>query len=300
MSSLLIFLVIVAFLNPCVAQDTRILVAEDAPKRVLIPSAQNGGDKLDAIWHALDFDDSAWRAGKGGVGLEARGEDYRKFISIDVEKEMYNKQTSAFIRIPFTVEGDVPGLLLRVRYDDGFVAYLNGVEVARALFTGEPKWNSVSGNRMDVDESTMPFGNFDISKSLGALKRGKNLLAIHGMQDRPSSSDFLVSVELRAATEAEIAETIARAREAEPVTGGRGFGGRPDGARRPGGLGGGQGPGRTGGGQGPRRSSAQPMDVSDSEEPAGAEWVQYQGPNQDGISRETGLLKFWPAQVIPA
>ena len=38
---------------------------------------------------------------------------------------MYNKQTSAFIRIPFTVAGEVPALLLRVRYDDGSIAVVS-------------------------------------------------------------------------------------------------------------------------------------------------------------------------------
>jgi len=63
-SILLVFLSGVAFSSSGTAQDTRILVAEDAPKRVLVPSAENAGDKLGAAWHAADFDDSSWHAGQ--------------------------------------------------------------------------------------------------------------------------------------------------------------------------------------------------------------------------------------------
>ena len=251
-----------------VAPSSRVLVTEDAPKLVLVPSAQNGGDRLGAAWHAVDFDDSAWRSGNGGVGLDRRA-DYKKFISIDVEKEMLNKQTCAFIRIPFTVTDNVAALQLRVRYDDGFVAYLNGVEVARALFTGEPKWNSVSGNRSVNDEAHLPLDNFDISASVGALKQGENLLAIQGMQDRPNSSDFLISVELRTgAGGRETPEATQRTRTvarpaATPVT-----------RETP-----------------PQAAAA--VEVPKSAEPVGEDWPCWRGPHGNGKSGVKGIKKDW-------
>ncbi len=40
---------------------------------------------------------------------------------------------TAYIRIPFTAVNPTSyeSLVLKMRYDDGFVAYLNGVQVAR-------------------------------------------------------------------------------------------------------------------------------------------------------------------------
>jgi len=32
---------------------------------------------------------------------------------------------------------------------------------------------------------------------------------------------------------------------------------------------------------------------------AGANWPQWRGPNRDGVSKETGLLKQWPAEGPP-
>jgi len=31
----------------------------------------------------------------------------------------------------------------------------------------------------------------------------------------------------------------------------------------------------------------------------GANWPQWRGPNRDGVSKETGLLKQWPAEGPP-
>src|SRR4026209_1857041 len=31
----------------------------------------------------------------------------------------------------------------------------------------------------------------------------------------------------------------------------------------------------------------------------GASWPQWRGPNRDGVSKETGLLKQWPAEGPP-
>ena len=78
----------------------------------------------------------------GGVGFE-RSTGYENLISLDVGPQMYGKNASCYIRIPFLVPGRSPeawaSVTLKVRYDDGFVAYLNGVEIARRNFTGVPR-----------------------------------------------------------------------------------------------------------------------------------------------------------------
>jgi hypothetical protein len=89
-------------------------------------------------------------------------------------------------------------LTLRMRYDDGFVAWLNGVEVYRANVSGEPAWNaSASGSHADSDARNLE--SFSISASVGALRRGENVLAVHGLNESTTSSDFLISLELVAA-----------------------------------------------------------------------------------------------------
>ncbi len=150
------------------------------------------------VWYANSFDDSSWTAGTGGVGYEASTGSYRSYFGIDVQSQMYKINGSCYIRIPFTVsKTGFSNMTLRVRYDDGFVAYLNGAEVTRQNFTGEPQWNSVASGG-NADEAAMTWASFDISDSANLLWEGANLLAIHGLNTPIDSSDFLMSVELAA------------------------------------------------------------------------------------------------------
>jgi hypothetical protein len=86
-------------------------------------------------------------------------------------------------------------LALNVRYDDGFIAYINGDEVLRALFTGTPAWNSQASSNHD-DALAVNFESFDISDYISSLNQGNSILAIHGLNTPTTSSDFLISVEL--------------------------------------------------------------------------------------------------------
>lgn len=192
------------FANPggkTVVMTDLTLVEEGADKRVLVPTAAISND-----WTGGNsFDDSAWtpcKGAPGGVGYE-KGTGYQSLITLDVGAQMYGsgKNNTCYIRVPFTVDAstlaDINGLTLTVRDDDGFVAYLNGKEVARRNFTGTPAWNSHAGsavesNVQDADEY------IDLSAFLGALKAGANILAIHGMNASNTSSDFLITVGLEA------------------------------------------------------------------------------------------------------
>jgi len=181
---------------PAQTTGTNTLVREDAPKRVLVPTSDIG-----QAWKSgQPFDDSTWISGTGGVGYE-RSTGYETYFRINVGDAMYGKNSSCYIRIPFTLTRaglqNISKLTLRVRYDDGFVAYVNGTEVQRALADGTPTWNSgASGSHLDSD--AIVFEDFDISGYLNALREGDNLLAIQALNQGTTSSDFLLSVELTA------------------------------------------------------------------------------------------------------
>jgi hypothetical protein len=173
------------------------LVAENAAKKVLVPTAA-----ISEAWRGgAAFDDSGWTSGAGGVGYE-RSTGYESFFSINVQSQMYGKNGSCYIRIPFTVAAENVGklstLTLSVRCDDGFVAYLNGVEAGRKNFTGTPLWNSrASAATSDLD--AVELQEFDLSAAAGAIVAGQNILAIQALNDTLTSSDFLMSAMLTAA-----------------------------------------------------------------------------------------------------
>jgi hypothetical protein len=174
-----------------------IIVPEDMKKYVLVPQAA-----ISQIWiSAPGFDVTNWllcQGKPGGVGYE-NDSGYNAYITLDLGDEMYSKNATCYIRIPFNLGADVLDSLvsctLRIRYDDGFIAYLNGWEVARKNFTGNPQWNSTA-NSQNSDASAVVFEDIDISQYLSKLKEGANLLAIQGLNISTISSDFLISAEL--------------------------------------------------------------------------------------------------------
>ena len=171
-------------------------VPENADKQVLVPTEDIGQQ-----WTTIEYDDSSWESvtdGPGGVGYE-RSSGYQNYLSIDLQQQMYNTNATCYIRIPFTLGADdvdgLTGLMLKVRYDDGFIAYLNGVEVARRNFNGTPAWNS-QGSTDHSDSAAVDFEDIDISTFLSNIKRDKNILALQGLNGSLNSSDMLISVEL--------------------------------------------------------------------------------------------------------
>jgi hypothetical protein len=178
---------------------TTILAPEDSDKRVLVPVGP-----VDDNWKGGgDFDDSAWLSctgSPGGVGFE-RTTGFEDFISLDLIEQMYSTNATFYMRVPFVIDvgdlADFGSMTLNVRYDDGFIAYLNGIEVARCNFDGTPAWDS-RASASHPDSLAIEFESIDISAFLGALQQGGNLLAIQGLNSSAAGSDLLVSAELAA------------------------------------------------------------------------------------------------------
>jgi hypothetical protein len=172
------------------------LVSEGDAVRVLIPTLSNPPAGLG--WTLSGFIDGAWIPGATGVGYD-RVTTYDAHINLNLDATMDGENTSAYLRIEFEVEDasiyDV--LNLKMKYDDGFIAYLNGVEIASDNAPGSPDWESESVSD-HPDGEAVTFVNFPVSDQVGELVSGTNVLAIHGLNGDIGSSDFLISPELQA------------------------------------------------------------------------------------------------------
>jgi len=174
----------------------RNLVDADSQRRVLVPQGP-----IDDTWrNAVDFDDSNWLSGVGGVGYErSSANTYDPFLNIDVEADTFQGNTSALIRIPFELtESEFKNanhLKLRVQYDDGYAAFLNGVAVSEANAPANLAWNS-EATAEHSDALAVEFEDIDLAQHVSELRVGMNLLAIQVMNDSPTSSDLLCNVEL--------------------------------------------------------------------------------------------------------
>ncbi|RIK78383.1 MAG: hypothetical protein DCC68_15310 [Planctomycetota bacterium] len=190
------------------------VLASGAAAKAYVPT----DGSLGLAWTQPAFDDATWLSGTSGVGydedttynsslglnLRSRTQfpnpaDWPKLI--DANNDGTSENDSVYIRIPFEVTNPaaLTQLKLRMKYDDGFVAYLNGVKVAEANAPASPQWNSASTALHD-DGAALQFVDFNIAAFAGVLVTGTNVLAIHGLNDMTNgvgtSSDMLLLPEI--------------------------------------------------------------------------------------------------------
>ncbi len=169
-----------------------VVVDSRSPARILVPTDES----LGLTWTQPDFVDSHWLAGSAAVGYELDS-TYDEFIETDLEAQMKDRSTSAYIRIPFTVDDveNVVRLTLALRLDDAFVAYLNGVRVASRNAPEDPRWDS-QARFTPPDQTASILQRMELEDAVPALLRGRNVLAIHGINRRTNDRDFLIVPQL--------------------------------------------------------------------------------------------------------
>ncbi|MEX2186391.1 MAG: lamin tail domain-containing protein [Pirellulales bacterium] len=127
-------------------------------------------------------------------------EDYTNLIQTDVEAAMFAGSSSAFVRIPFSVAdlSAIDSLRLRVKYDDGFVAYINGQEIARTNAPTTLSFDSTATAERTKTQA-LQFAEIPLSFDVSQLNVGAgplNVLAIAGLNLDPLDNDFLLLAEL--------------------------------------------------------------------------------------------------------
>jgi hypothetical protein len=136
-------------------------------------------------WKQLSYDDSSWDNGPGGIGY-ADGDDSTQIDPV----------ISVFLRRKFNVidTSNIAAMVFHMDYDDAFVAYINGVEVARANISGtNPPYNTESDTYREAmmytgglpQEFQIPFSIID-----EILNEGDNVLAIQVHNRGINSSDM--------------------------------------------------------------------------------------------------------------
>ena len=171
-----------------------------APGRVLVPDRSlnglwRGGDE---VGFAAAGGEAGWRNAIQGIGYDASQTLYDPYIGTDLEAAMYRSHPTAYLRLPFQVEDPllVTALVLNVRYDDGFAAWLNGVPVASDNSPGGSLGWESSAPVSRPDDWAINFNPFDLQAHLGALQPGGNVLALQGLNRRSDNRDFLLQAEL--------------------------------------------------------------------------------------------------------
>lgn len=148
-------------------------------------------------WTRRDYEDVDWAMGVDGFGFGRQSESRNVATGLD---DMKSNSSSLYLRHRFSVDEslvDTQSLFLDLNYDDGFVAYINGVEVARSNVgvhgnqDGSVPFDARATTRQQVHQARHFI---DLSEYPGLLTLGDaNLLGIHGLNRRASDSDFYLS-----------------------------------------------------------------------------------------------------------
>ena len=148
-------------------------------------------------WQEVGFDDSAWPTGASGFGYDD-GDD----ATILNDMEMTGGQpgyATVYVRKEFELTSVPAGMLeLVIDYDDGFVAYINGVEVQRSsnMPSGTPTFETTTDGNHEAGTAEI----FVLGNAADFLNTGTNVLAVEGHNTSLDSSDFSLIPALRTAS----------------------------------------------------------------------------------------------------
>lgn len=139
-------------------------------------------------WNTRGFDDSSWLTGPGGLGY-GDGDDLTEIDNVP----------SVYMRREFTLHdiSAISAFCLFVDFDDGFVAYLNGHEIARAnIGTAGTEPGFIEYAILDSYEARLPSGGIpsrfflDMQTVAEFLVEGGNLLALQVHNCNAGSTDL--------------------------------------------------------------------------------------------------------------
>jgi len=146
-----------------------------------------GNSEPAANWSSADFNAGSWSSGPGGIGY-ADGDDGTTISPVP----------SVYLRLNFNIVdiSNISWAILDVDYDDAFVAYLNGHEIARANIGTigiRPSYNTYS----TIDHEAKMYNGgiperFIIQKDTIAkyMVQGANVLALQVHNANATSSDL--------------------------------------------------------------------------------------------------------------
>ncbi len=146
-------------------------------------------------WSTPDFDAGAWPQGPGGFGFDAID---RFPLQTEIEGMQGNAST-VYIRTAFdlspedfeSISSEEGNLTLEVSYDDGFIAYINGVEVGRNNVgaPGVPAPFDIIANGNESNTITVEVDPFIASS---VIRPTGNILGFQGVNRRRNNGDFYI------------------------------------------------------------------------------------------------------------
>jgi hypothetical protein len=222
---------------PAPTSQDQVILEEYSPGSYFVPTAENGGSSVAfADWTGLELGPTAstltWTGAKLGLGFDDAASPLYPHVGGgtaaqgDIREAMLGKSSTVFIRVPFTVNNDllsrISSLKLRIRRDDAFIAYINGVEVARSNIRSNvvASYTNVA-NALPAqwrDSSAATAIDLVVGAGVPRLVAGENVLAILGINLSKTDDDALFSPKLTATLANIPATPITAQAYTEPLT----------------------------------------------------------------------------------
>lgn len=170
-------------------QSVRELLPLGSPGRLFVPLRL--GEIL-TPWREVDFDDASWFEVRSGIGFDLKEPPtFHDFIETDVSAQVLDRNATILVRFPFEItdRASVRYPRLRVQYEAGFAAYINGTEVIRRNIS-RLRYNAPSDDPRSPERAIL-FEEIPLPADV--FQDGANVLAFHLLNDDISSPDLLLA-----------------------------------------------------------------------------------------------------------
>jgi hypothetical protein len=182
-------------LNTTISVDMYEQRGGDSFEVFLSPSAKTA---YDATFALLGNGTAGWK-----LTTTAPDPAYAGQFGLNLQSRMLNINPTAYVRIPFNIAtedlGSIKSLLLHLKYDDGFVAWINGQQVAAVNNPATLAYNSPATGSHPNTQAVIAQ-DFTLANVQNYLVAGQNVLAIQAMNASSADADFLNAATLDAVT----------------------------------------------------------------------------------------------------
>ncbi len=146
-------------------------------------------------WAAAEFNDADWELAPApfGFGDPPYGTDLS-----EREPPMRGNYTTFYLRREFEIAdpSEVTELHFLADFDDGFIVYLNGVEVVRANARGEIGAPEPFDTRAQRGHESGEYEPFPLTSPREFIRAGRNVVAVHALNASRTSNDMKFDLEL--------------------------------------------------------------------------------------------------------
>ncbi|NIM00972.1 MAG: hypothetical protein GTN89_08715 [Acidobacteria bacterium] len=183
----------IASLYPAVQVGENIVIDQGSWMTYLANSTDPG---IGMSWVVPGFIDLGWSVGTYGIGFETDAPGATDLLSTVVPAGV----KSVFTRTTFEVEdtSQVSNLFLGNDFDDGYTAWINGVEVFRSasMPLGPLTWQTDPSNHESSNAAAPVYEWQNISSAIPMLQDGTNTLAIGAWTGSGDTTDLVLSPQL--------------------------------------------------------------------------------------------------------